>query len=463
MARLLVFTTSAAVLVLEILAGRLLAPYLGVSLEVFTGIIGVVLAGISIGAWLGGRAADRREPSSLLGPLLVGGGLAALAAPLIIDFVGPIARGGPVSIVALTAVGFFLPAAMLSAVPPVVVKARLASLDETGSVVGSYSAIGTAGAIFGTFATGFILIAAFPTRPIMLGLGIVLVLGGALLWGGRRLARVAVVLVAIGLGAAMAVGDGPCDYETTYHCAIVQADPARPTGRLLILDQGHNSYVDLEDPTHLEFRYLEAMSDVVDAEAPQGPIDVVSIGGGGFTFPRYLAATRPGTSHLVLEIDRELLDIGRRDLGFEDEAEVVIDDARRSLTRGGSRIAGPRGRGCFQWAVGALASHHLGVHRADRPAFAPRWHLRGERHRLLRGTICPLCNRFPPRSVRPRRGDRAGPVLRGHGWRKLRARRVGEPPGRIRDRAGDRLPHRLRGDRDRRGPRPLRCRGPAAA
>ncbi len=331
MARLLVFTTSAAVLVLEILAGRLLAPYLGVSLEVFTGIIGVVLAGISIGAWLGGRAADRREPSSLLGPLLVGGGLAALAAPLIIDFVGPIARGGPVSIVALTAVGFFLPAAMLSAVPPVVVKARLASLDETGSVVGSYSAIGTAGAIFGTFATGFILIAAFPTRPIMLGLGIILVLGGALLWGGRRLARVAVVLVAIGLGAAMAVGDGPCDYETTYHCAIVQADPARPTGRLLILDQGHNSYVDLEDPTHLEFRYLEAISDLVDAEAPQGPIDVVSIGGGGFTFPRYLAATRPGTSHLVLEIDRELLEIGRRDLGFEDEAEVVIDDARRSL------------------------------------------------------------------------------------------------------------------------------------
>ncbi len=332
MARLLVFTTSAAVLVLEILAGRLLAPYLGVSLEVFTGIIGVVLAGISLGAWLGGRAADRRQPSTLIGPLLVGGGLASLVAPLVIDFVGPIAQGGPVSIVSLTAVAFFLPAALLSAVPPVVVKARLASLDETGSVVGSYSAIGTAGAIFGTFVTGFILIAAFPTRPIVLGLGIMLVLGGALHWGGgRRLARVAVVLAAVGLGAALAAADGPCDYETTYHCAIIQADPERVTGRLLILDRGHNSYVDLEDPTHLEFRYLAAISDVVDAESPQGAIDVVSIGGGGFTFPRYLAATRPGTRHLVLEIDRELLEIGRRDLGFEDEAEVLIDDARRSL------------------------------------------------------------------------------------------------------------------------------------
>ncbi len=332
MARLLVFATSAAVLVLEILAGRLLAPYLGVSLEVFTGIIGVVLAGISLGAWLGGRAADRREPSALIGPLLIGGGLAAMAAPLIIDFAGPLASGGPVSIVSLTAIGFFLPAALLSAVPPVVVKARLASLDETGSVVGSYSAIGTAGAIFGTFVTGFILIASFPTRPIVLGLGMALVVGGSLLWGARRVSgTVTSAIVAVALGAALIAAPGPCDYETTYHCAIVQPDPVRPSGRLLILDRGYNSYVDLDDPTYLDFRYLEAISDVVDVEAPSGAIDVVSIGGGGFTLPRYLEATRPGTEHVVLEIDRRLVDIGRSDLGFEDEAEVVIDDARRSI------------------------------------------------------------------------------------------------------------------------------------
>ena len=58
----LVFTTTAAVLVLEILAGRLLSPYLGLSLDVFTGIIGTLLAGIATGAWLGGRAADRTDP-----------------------------------------------------------------------------------------------------------------------------------------------------------------------------------------------------------------------------------------------------------------------------------------------------------------------------------------------------------------------------------------------------------------
>ncbi len=58
----LVVGTSAAVLVLEILAGRLLAPYVGVSLETYTGIIGTVLAGIAVGAWFGGVAADRIDP-----------------------------------------------------------------------------------------------------------------------------------------------------------------------------------------------------------------------------------------------------------------------------------------------------------------------------------------------------------------------------------------------------------------
>ncbi|MGH8915257.1 MAG: fused MFS/spermidine synthase, partial [Acidimicrobiia bacterium] len=127
LARSLVFLTSAAVLILEILAGRLLAPYLGVSLQVFTGIIGVILAGISVGAWSGGRAADRGDPRRLIGPLLIAGGLTAIASPLIVDLVGPAAATGPVSIVMLTAVGFFAPAAVLSAVPPVVVKIRLAS------------------------------------------------------------------------------------------------------------------------------------------------------------------------------------------------------------------------------------------------------------------------------------------------------------------------------------------------
>lgn len=332
-ARLLVFLTSAAVLVLEILAQRLMAPYLGVSLEVVTGVIGVILAGIALGAWLGGMAADRGDPERLLGPLLVAGGVTALASPLLVDLLGPsLPSAGPGGIVVLTTIGFFLPAAVLSAVPPVVVKLRLASLDETGSVVGSYSAVGTAGAIFGTFLTGFVLIAAFPTRPIVVFVGFGLVLWGTVLWWRRRSTGATYGMAAgVFLVAGLMVFDGPCQYETTYHCAEVVADPARPGGRTLVLDRVSNSYVDLNDPTHLEFRYARVMNDVIEAALPEGPLDVISIGGGGFTFHAYLAATRPGTDHVTLEIDRVLVDIGHRDLGLDPGADIIVDDARRSL------------------------------------------------------------------------------------------------------------------------------------
>jgi spermidine synthase len=331
-ARLLVFFTSAAVLVIEILAQRLLAPYLGVSLEVVTGVIGVILAGIAIGAWAGGRAADRMDPAKLLGPILIGGGLSALAAPIVVDIVGPaISSAGPLSIVMITTVGFFLPAAILSSVPPVVVKLRLASLEQTGTVVGSYSAVGTAGGIFGTFATGFVLIAAFPTRPIVIAVGTALVVAGIVLWG--QFGRVGLNATAAGLvlvGGMFAL-PGPCDFETTYSCAVIELDLDRPGGRTLILDQVSNSYVDLDDPTHLEFRYARVVADVIHVMLPEGPLTATSIGGGGFTFDSYLKATRPGSRHVTLEIDAELVEIGHEQLGLAEEAEVIVGDARRSL------------------------------------------------------------------------------------------------------------------------------------
>ena len=331
LARSLVFFTSAAVLVIEILAARLLAPYLGVSLEVFTGIIGVILAGISFGAWLGGRSADRTDPHRLPGPLLIAGGLTALASTLVIDAIGPTLRIDVVSIVFAAAAGFFVPAAILSAVPPVIVKIQLASLDETGRVVGTYSAIGTAGAILGTFVTGFVLIAAFPTRPIVIALGAALTVTGVLLSVTRTIWTLTSVVVAGLLVFALVALAGPCEYETTYHCAIVDEDQARPSGRTLVLDRLRNSYVDLDDPTYLEFRYIELIADIIEVEAPAGPLDVVSIGGGGFTMPGYIDHTRPGSSNTVLEIDSKLVEIGHEELALTDDIEVIVEDARTSL------------------------------------------------------------------------------------------------------------------------------------
>ena len=122
LAAALVFSTSAAVLVLEILAARLLAPYVGVTLsETYTTIIGVVLAGIAW-SWAGGRLADRVLPRRLLG--LVAGGLLAMATLPVVRLLGEATDGsGAGDLPGLLA--FFPPAAVLSAVVPTVVKLQL--------------------------------------------------------------------------------------------------------------------------------------------------------------------------------------------------------------------------------------------------------------------------------------------------------------------------------------------------
>ncbi|MEX2324525.1 MAG: fused MFS/spermidine synthase, partial [Nitriliruptoraceae bacterium] len=137
----LVFVSSAAVLVLEILAARLLAPYVGVTHEVYTAIIGVILGGIALGSWWGGKAADRVDPRTLLGPLIAIGGILSFFTIPVVDALGAGLRGaGPAATVIITFVTFFAPAAVLTAVTPAVIKIQLASLDETGRVVGRLSA-----------------------------------------------------------------------------------------------------------------------------------------------------------------------------------------------------------------------------------------------------------------------------------------------------------------------------------
>ena len=356
-ARTLVFIASAAVLMLEILAGRLMAPYVGVSLETFTGVIGTILAAIAVGSWVGGLLADRRDPARLLGPTFMFGGVLALAAPTLTSGFGSALRGqGAVAVVVLTLFAFFAPAAVLSAVTPLVVKLRLESLERTGEVVGSFSAVGTAGALFGTFMTGFVLLATLPSRPVVLVVGLLLVaLGVGLTIRGRRSgldagadgdgggdgtgsARdVGPAAAGAGLAALMlVVAGGPCEWETTYSCVNVVADADNPTGRTLRLDLLSHSYVDLEDPLNLRFRYIRDFVSAIDAVAPDGPLHTLGVGGGGFTMPRYLAASRPDSTNVVFEIDDSLVDIGIEELGLDPAAidlTVQTDDARIALPR----------------------------------------------------------------------------------------------------------------------------------
>lgn len=334
-AQLIVFATSAAVLVIEILAGRLLAPYVGVSLETFTGIIGVILAGIALGNSVGGSLADKYPPARLIGPAVALGGVLTWASLPLVSLVGPGSSADAVGIMVLSFVAFFAPAAALSTISPMVAKLAVLDLERTGAVVGGLSAAGTLGALTGTFVTGFVLVSRVPTRPMIVVVGAALVIGGLLLsWKLRGTAAVPAGAAIVGLvllGAAVVSGD-PCEFESAYTCGAIVVDDEDPSVRVLELDGVRHSSVDLDDPTNLGFRYIRILAAVTDA-VPAGPIDALHIGGGGFTMPRYVEATRPGSDSLVLEIDPKLVDVAREQLGFEtnERLRVQTGDARLAL------------------------------------------------------------------------------------------------------------------------------------
>lgn len=334
-AAVLVFASSAAVLVVEIVALRLLAPYLGLTLETSTLVIGIALTAIAFGSWLGGRIADQVNPRRLIGPSLGVSGAVVALTPAVLRTT---AEWAPALLLLIASLTILVPGALLSAVTPIVTTLRLTSLAETGTVVGRLSGVGTVGAIVGTVLTGFVLVSRLPVSGILIGLGTLLVIGSALVeWRTRGWRSTpALTLVVVAGGLATTVAPGGCDAETRYHCARVVADPERGSGRTLVLDGVRHSYVDVDDPTLLKFAYVRAIASVVDAAFPLNkPLAAHHLGGGGLTFPRYLAATRPGTRSLVSEIDGGVARIDRDQLGLRSQGgiDVRVEDGRLGLRR----------------------------------------------------------------------------------------------------------------------------------
>nr|WP_326555707.1 fused MFS/spermidine synthase [Micromonospora sp. NBC_01813] len=116
--------------------------------------------------------------------------------------------------------------------------------------------------------------------------------------------------------------------------AQLAVDPDRRRAYTLLLDGTQQSHVDLDDPTHLEFEYVRRIAAAVDLAAPAGrPLRVLHLGGGALTLPRYLAATRPGSSQRVVEIDAALAELVRRELPWPPDRNlrVRVGDARAAV------------------------------------------------------------------------------------------------------------------------------------
>jgi spermidine synthase len=116
--------------------------------------------------------------------------------------------------------------------------------------------------------------------------------------------------------------------------AELLADADRDGSWVLMVDGTPQSHVDLEDPGHLEFEYVRRMGHVLDLAAPAGAaLDVVHLGGGALTLPRYVATTRPGSRQRVVELDQPLTDLVREYLPLPRNARIRVraGDAREAL------------------------------------------------------------------------------------------------------------------------------------
>ncbi len=184
------FLASFALMVVEIVAGRVTAPYLGVSLYTWTSVIGAVLLGVTIGNYVGGHVADRRLSPTLLGSSFGLAGvsvfcvnaLALWSGSRLASFSWPL----PVLTSLFTIIVFFPAAFFLSMISPQIVKYELQQLDHTGSIIGTLGAWSALGSILGTFATGFFFIASVGIHRILLVVAGALIALGAIIAADRR-------------------------------------------------------------------------------------------------------------------------------------------------------------------------------------------------------------------------------------------------------------------------------------
>ncbi len=339
---LIVFTASACTLIIEIVAGRILAPTIGVSLYTWTSVIGIVLAGISLGNYVGGRIADRFPCTTTLGIILLASGVASIAILPIDRFASDAFLALPIipRIVLLTVALFLIPSVILGMVTPVVIKLRLSDLTQTGNVVGKIYAVSTAGSILGTFLTGFVLVQLLGTRLVILIVSLILVAMAIIFGNLSRAWKAGTVLGALfvavlGFGVWADGLNSDCQRESNYYCIKVRArDIGDREVRILYLDALLHSYVDIEDPLFLHYSYEKVFGDVAATVARRNPdMDSLFIGGGGYTMPRFLEVMFPDASVEVVEIDPEVTEVATEYLALPLNTSIVTytEDARTKL------------------------------------------------------------------------------------------------------------------------------------
>jgi spermidine synthase len=338
--------TGAAVLIVELMAVRLMAPWFGTSQLVWTNVIGVVLAALAAGQWLGGRWAELRRGA---GPaaLLVAAGALSLALPELVDWLAGLVRPDGLGmdeafsivtwgslLVALVTVG--TPMAALGAVTPWLVRLSDDAGEHPGRVAGAVLAAGTLGSLAGAFGATHVLL------PLVGSSGAVRLAGGLLVLAALPLLRVGragrawafLVLPAASALLPRAVA-GPQildSIETRYQSARVELDDDGT--RLLRLNEGLDSFHSAYRPGETwTGRYFDAfvLPAVVAPPGSDGRRRALVLGLAAGTMARQAALLDPALDVEGVELDADVVALGTRWFDLPERVAVVVGDARVAL------------------------------------------------------------------------------------------------------------------------------------
>lgn len=323
----------------------MIAPYFGNSVYVWGSLIGVFLAALSVGYFLGGRISTRWPEIGPFLALVFLAGAATYPIPHFSDAVlGQIAardfgpRGNPLL---GSTVLFFIPSALMATISPYAVRLRTKSVEGVGGVAGLLYALSTLGSIVGTLLAAFVLISTFGVRSIIQILGateMVLAIVG-LMWARRAAAAAgaalgtAVVLVLTGSVPA-AAADVIHAQDTVYH-RIAVSDEGQV--RYLRLDNYWQSARDLADPLRTVFTYTDYLH--LPIVFIPGFERVLFVGMGGGTTPTRFHHDYPRAAIEVVEIDPAVVATARRLFALPDDArlQVHVMDGRFWLRRTSER------------------------------------------------------------------------------------------------------------------------------
>jgi len=340
----IIFTSGFCLMVMELVAVRLVAPYVGLSIYVWTSIIGIFLLGIILGNWIGGRLADKYPTTKACGIFFILAALSAAAALIVLPAWQVASRTSffiPLSILFFSFITFFPVAFFLSLITPLVIKLSLDDIAKTGRVAGNMYSVNGVGSIVGTLATGFLLIPFLGTKNIVLGIFLILiVIGFFFLSKGYVQARVfsLILVITITAGFLGVWQKDICFVESQYYCIgldKIELNDLKRVGVGLRLDKLIHSHIYPPEVDPFGDNYTRLFGTFMGYKFnQQDSFNVLMIGGGGYVMARHILVNYPNATVTVLEIDPKVTQINFEKLGLAPSERMITinQDARVAIS-----------------------------------------------------------------------------------------------------------------------------------